>query len=279
VKTGRFDVDILHEGQMLVDGGIAFSGIPRSEWETFAPPDERNRVRFGLNQLLVRGEGINLLIDTGMGNKMRPRKREIMGLGSPSALYDNLARFGLKPDDITHVVFTHLHYDHCGGATEAEGDEIVPAFKNAMYFVQREEWDAAINPSEISRSSYCVHDFLPLQETGRLKLLNGDLEIAAGVYLEVSSGHTAGHQIVRIMDRELRVIFPGDICPTPFHLPPDRREAFDLFPADTIAARKILLKRSSRADTRVVFSHAAEAGFYRIEQKQNGFEALLCHEN
>lgn len=91
MKTGRFDVDILHEGQMLVDGGIAFSGIPRSEWETFAPPDERNRVRFGLNQLLVRGEGINLLIDTGMGNKMRPRKREIMGLGSPSALYDNLA--------------------------------------------------------------------------------------------------------------------------------------------------------------------------------------------
>ncbi|MDD3146842.1 MAG: MBL fold metallo-hydrolase [Candidatus Riflebacteria bacterium] len=276
--TGKYQVDILHEGQMLVDGGIAFAGIPRSEWQTFAPPDANNRVRFGLNQLLVRGPGLNMLVDTGMGDKIRPRKRELMGLSDSSQMRERLAALGVAPDDITHVVLSHLHYDHCGGATEVAGDSIKPVFKNAFYYIQKNEWKAAVNPDEISRSSYCIHDFLPLHENNRLKLINDDVEIAEGIFLEVSGGHTAAHQIIRIHDSSFRVVFPGDICPTPFHLSPERREAFDLFPGDTLQARKLLIKRGQRPDTLIVFSHACSGNFFKLVTGQNGLEARAFHE-
>ncbi len=269
--TGKYKVDILHEGHMLVDGGIAFAGTPRSEWETFAPPDEKNRVRLGLNQLLVRGNGINMLIDTGIGNKIRPKKRDLMGLGASRPIGQRLADFGLTPQDITHIVFSHLHYDHCGGATEVTDDRIETPFYNAMFFIQNEEWQAATHPDDISRSSYCAHDFLPLQEAGQLKLINGDIEVAEGIFLEVSGGHTAAHQVVKIIDSDFRVIYPGDICPTPHHLVTDRREAFDLFPAETIAARKLLLRRAGKPNTLLVFSHSEEAAFYQLSQHEN------CH--
>ena len=276
--TGKYQVDVLNEGQMLVDGGNAFAGIPRPTWELFAPPDEHNRVRFGLNQLLVRGPGINMLVDTGMGDKIRPRKRQLMGLHETSRMRERLAALGLTPDDITHVVFSHLHYDHCGGATECDGDTIRPVFKNAFYYIQKSEWEAAINPSEISRSSYCVHDFLPLQFNNRLKLIKGDVEIAPDIFLEVSGGHTAAHQTVRIIDSQFRVIYPGDICPTPFHLEPERREAFDLFPEDTLAARKLLLRRAQRSDTLIVFSHATGGGFFKLIHGKNGIEGKVFDE-
>ncbi len=276
--TGKYQVDILHEGQMLVDGGVAFSGLPRSEWETFAAPDDHNRVQFGLNQLLVRGPEMNMLVDTGMGDKIRPRKRELMGLNEASRMGERLASFGLTPDDITHVVLTHLHYDHCGGATEIAGDSIRPAFKNAFYYIQKNEWKAAVNPDEISRSSYCIHDFLPLHENNRLKLISDDIEICENIFLEISGGHTAAHQIVRINDEKFRIIFPADICPTPFHLSPERREAFDLFPADTLAARKLLLRRSQRPDTLIVFSHSCSSSFFKLVVGNNGYEAQAVNE-
>jgi glyoxylase-like metal-dependent hydrolase (beta-lactamase superfamily II) len=126
------------------------------------------------------------------------------------------------------VVLSHLHYDHCGGATEAAGDSIEPVFGNAIHYIQKDEWQAACNPDEISRSSYAPHDFLPLHQNGKIKFLTGDCEIEEGIFLEVSGGHTAAHQIVKIEDSDFRIIYPGDICPTPFHLQPERREAFDL---------------------------------------------------
>lgn len=278
MNTGKYQVDILHEGQMFVDGGIAYSGMPRHEWEAFAPPDEKNRVRLGINQLLVRGAGINMLIDTGMGNKIRPRKRELMGLAPAMTMSMRLAPFGLTPADITHVIFSHLHYDHCGGATELNGDEVTPVFSNAGYFIQKDEWTAAVSPDEISRSSYCLHDFLPLYETGRLKFISGDIEIVDGIFIEVTGGHTAAHQIVRIEDSRARLIYPADICPTPFHLPPERREAFDLFPCQTLAARKNLLRRAQRPGTLLAFSHSLVGSFFRYDQQQNTCEAVTGDE-
>lgn len=275
---GKYQVDILHEGQMLVDGGIAFSGMPRSEWEIFAKPDTRNRIQLGINQLLVRGNGFNMLVDTGLGDKIRTRKRELMGLSPARKMHERLHPFGLTPEDITHVVFSHLHYDHCGGATELVGNEVRPVFSNASFYIQTDEWNAAINPDEISRSSYYLHDFLPLYETGKLKFISGDLEIAEGIFIEVTGGHTAAHQIVRIEDKQMRLIYPADICPTPFHLSPERREAFDLFPCATLAARKILIRRAIRPDTLLVFSHSTIGSFFRLIQQQNSYEAVMVNE-
>ncbi|GAB4271145.1 MAG: MBL fold metallo-hydrolase [Candidatus Rifleibacteriota bacterium] len=281
MKTGRYRIDILHEGTMCVDGGLAFGGIPRTEWETFARPDHNNRVILGLNQLLIRGEKENILVDTGMGNKLRPRKKQLMGIVQHASIEENLKRFNLSLTDITKVVFTHLHYDHAGGATALleTSDEIACVFPNAKFIIQRNEWKAASNPDEISRSSYYAHDFIPLCETGRLELINGDQEISEGIFLEVTGGHTAAHQLVKIEDLDKNVIFPGDICPTPWHLNPESRETFDLFPCETLQARKRLITKALKNNSLIVFSHDLNPVFYQLNGKPEKPEATPVNES
>lgn len=269
--TGNYQIDILHEGTMRVDGGITFSGLPKAEWEKFAPPDAHNRIQIGLNQLLIRGNGIVMLIDTGIGNKLRPRTKQLMGMESALPIKDRLMAMGIKPDEVTHIVLSHLHYDHCGGATETIGDSIEPVFTKARYYIQKNEWKAACNPDEISRSSYCPHDFLPLHQTGNIKFLTGDCEIVDGIFLEVTGGHTAAHQIIKIEDGNSRILYPADICPTPFHLLPERREAFDLFPCDTLIARRTFLRRIKLPNTLVAFSHSCNGTFYGFDKQQQTF--------
>ncbi len=274
MKIGRYQIDILHEGTMLVDGGITFSGMPRSEWEKFAPADAGNRIRIGLNQLLIRGNGINMLIDAGLGNKIRPAKKRIMGIENAVGICENLAKFNLKPEDITHIIFSHLHFDHCGGATKVEGEDIVPVFTNAIHYIQKEEWNTACNPDDISRTSYCPHDFLPLLHSEKLKLISGNREIVDGIFVEVSGGHTLAHQIVRIEDELHTCIYPADICPTPFHGKVGRREAFDIYPAQTLAARGNFLQQAAKPSCLVVFSHSFEPSFFKYNPADTSFSRL-----
>ncbi len=279
MKTGKYQVDVLQEGRMLVDGGTAFAGLPRAEWEAFARPDDRNRIQLGINFLLIRGAGLNMLVDTGSGRKMRPAKLRMLGLEDSTTVIGHLANFGLSPDDITHIVFTHLHFDHCGGSTEISGDETNAVFRRAAVYIQRDEWSAACRPDDFSRSSYHVHDFLPLFETGNVHFISGDCEIADGINVEVSGGHTAAHQIVRIRDSQRSIIYPADICPTPLHMNPMRHEAFDLYPVETLHARNTFLRQALRADTLVAFSHAQDAVFYRIELDNGSYKAVTVNDS
>jgi glyoxylase-like metal-dependent hydrolase (beta-lactamase superfamily II) len=279
VKTGKYQIDVLQEGRMLVDGGTAFAGLPRSEWEAFASPDTKNRIQLGINFVLIRGEGLNILVDTGIGRKFKPSRLQMMGMENSLSAVRQIERFGLSADDITHVIFTHLHFDHCGGSTEFVGEETTAVFRKAALLVQRDEWQAACTPDEFSRSSYHVHDFMPLLETGNLKLINGDYEIADGISLEVSGGHTAAHQIVKVKDSLFNFIYPADICPTPLHIMPKRHEAFDLYPLETLRARNTLLRRASRPNTLLAFSHAQSAEFYRIEQENGSYKAVKEDDN
>ncbi|MDD3001790.1 MAG: MBL fold metallo-hydrolase [Candidatus Riflebacteria bacterium] len=271
---GKYSIDILNEGSMLVDGGIAFAGIEKEEWSKFATPDEKNRIRLGVNQVLIRGADVNILIDAGLGTKIRENKRKIMGLSDSVTMTEKLANLGLTTDDITHVVFSHLHFDHCAGVTEISGNDIIPVFANAVFVIQGEEWQSAVAPDEISKSSYALKDFLPLQQTGRLKLVNGNIEIADGIFLEVTGGHTKGHQIVRVEDEKDNFIYIGDICPTPFHLDFDRHEAFDLYPLNTIFARKRLLRYASKKNSIIAFPHDLEGNLYRIVEIENVYKAV-----
>jgi len=242
--------------------------------ETFTHPDHKNRVQLGINFLLIRGNGINMLVDTGIGRKHKPARLRMMGLENSTTVLEHLKTAGLTADDITHVIFTHLHFDHCGGSTEINGDQTTAVFRKAAIFIQKDEWQAACRPDDFSRSSYHVHDFLPLFETGNIRFISGDCEIADGISVEVSGGHTAAHQIVKIKDSLKNIIFPADICPTPMHLNPRSHEAFDLYPIETLQARDTLLRRALRPETYVVFSHAPEAAFCKIELTNGLYKAV-----
>lgn len=279
MKSGKYQIDVLQEGRILVDGGTAFAGLPRSEWEAFASPDEKNRIPLGINFLLIRGEGMNMLVDAGIGNKNNPARLKLFGLEQLTSVGKHLTNFDLTPDDITHLVFTHLHYDHCGGATEEVGDETRAVFNKAAIYMQKDEWNAACFPDDFSRSSYNVHDFMPLFETGNIRFISGEYEIVEGISVEVTGGHTAAHQMIRIKDRERTIIYPGDICPTPFHINPRRHESFDLYPLETLQARNNLLRRAMRPDTLVIFSHSQNATFYQIEFNQGLYQAVPVDDN
>jgi glyoxylase-like metal-dependent hydrolase (beta-lactamase superfamily II) len=279
--TGDYRIDVLHEGTMNVDGGIAFSGLAKEQWQQFVESDANNKIKLGINQLLVRGKNLNLLVDTGMGNKIRLRKKQLMGINQHDSIEKRLQKYSLSTADITHVVFTHLHYDHAGGTTAIDVDnEVYCLFKNAEFIVQNTEWESACNPDQISRAAYNPMDFLPLCRTNQLRLINSDLELTQGIFLEVTGGHTRGHQMVIINDKNFRIFFPGDICPTPWHLNSSSRESFDLFPTQTLQARDNLKRKVvSDRHSLLVFSHGLEPVFYRLEGNPDSCKAIQFDEN
>ncbi len=279
VLVGRYDVYILAEGQFRMDGGAVFGIIPRPQWEQKMPPDAQNRVALGLNQLLIRGPDTLVLCDTGVGTKLSPRQREVYGLGPLSPWTDRLAPLGLAPSDITHVVFTHLHFDHTGGATvfADEGREVRPAFPQADHYVQEGEWDDACLPPEGESFAYQFSHFLPLRETGRLHRLRGSRQLLPGLQLHVTGGHTRFHQEIRVTDGGRTVLFPGDVCPTPHHLSIAWRTSYDRFPLETIAARRRLLAKAFQPDVLVVFSHDPQPAFRCLTGSPDQPEAVARH--
>ena len=160
MKLGELEFHIISAGHVLLDGGAMFGVIPRPMWEKKMPPDARNRITLSMNCLLIHAGGKRILVETGAGDKMNAKAREIYGLDGPF-LEDELRGYGLRPEDIDIVLNTHLHFDHCGGNTRVEKDKVVPTFPNARYIVQRGEFEHAMNPNERDRASYFPENYAP----------------------------------------------------------------------------------------------------------------------
>lgn len=279
IRVGEYDIFLLSEGSFHLDGGAVFGAIPRPQWEKKFPPDKHNRVRLGLNQLLIRGPNALVLCDTGIGTKLTSRQCELYGIEKLYSWSERLAPLGLTPADVTHVVFSHLHFDHAGGATvfADEGQEIVAAFPNASYFVQEGEWEEACLADDRDAFAYRFAHFLPLYETGRLHRLRGSRQLLSGIQLHVTGGHTRFHQEIIITDGSLTVNFPGDICPTPYHLTLSWHTSYDSFPNETVAARQRLIARSLNRDALVVFTHDPQPAFRYLTGSFEHPEAVVWH--
>jgi len=266
MNIGEYTTEILSEGTFKLDGGAVFGLIPRPVWEKLLPPDESNHVTLGLHQLLVRGKDFVLLIDAGMGDKRTLRQREHQAMAPFRSWDERLAAQGLTPSDVTHIIFTHLHIDHVGGATRFTENrkECVPVFPNARHFIQLGEWNDACRPNERTRDSYMMHSILPLQECGRLELVSGDIEILPGIHLKVTGGHTSHHQMVFIVSDGNRLAWPADLCPTSFHLNATWQSAFDMHPVESLRARQRFLDHILNTRTSVVFNHEPVARICRV---------------
>jgi glyoxylase-like metal-dependent hydrolase (beta-lactamase superfamily II) len=243
-----------------------FGVVPRTLWESKAPPDERNRIAMAMNVALIRAGGTNVLVDTGAGDKEDGKFRDLYGLGEPTLL-DGLREAGLEAADIHVVVNTHLHFDHAGGNTVLDGDgRPRPAFPNARYLVQRREFEDAMAPDERSRASYFKHNYGPLYEEGRLELLDGEAEIAPGVRALPLPGHTPGMQGVLVESGGQTAIHFGDCVPTSHHVALPWIMAFDLFPLTTLDTKKRILPLAAREGWVAFFEHDPSAPAGRIEE-------------
>ena len=199
MNLGGFRLHSLSDGFFGLDGGAMFGVVPKPVWERTNPADSRNRIRLASRPLLIVTPTERVLVDTGIGDKWDTRNTDIYRIEHTDTIESSLARAGFKPEDITKVVLTHLHFDHAGAATRLDSSgKPVPRFPNARYYVQQKEWEAAVNPNRRSRASYVPADFLPVQDAGLLELIDGDLQLEPGLELVLTGGHTAGHQIAVI---------------------------------------------------------------------------------
>jgi glyoxylase-like metal-dependent hydrolase (beta-lactamase superfamily II) len=273
------EVSMVSDGTMRVDGGTVYGVVPKVVWKELHPPDRRNRVTVGLNCLLIqtsgdRGGKKNILVDTGIGNKHSGAVKSAYAMKG-GRLVSELRALGLGAKEIDTVVLTHLHFDHTGGCVRRGfNHRMIPTFPKATYLVQRRDWQEAIHPSERAISSYIPDDFLPLEESRQLDLLDGDTEIAPGVRLKVTGGHTSGHQMVLIESGDRPVAYLGDVLPTPHHLPLSCITAWDNHPQDTYEAKDRLLAQAEKEGWVLTFCHSpgTEAGFLVRRDGQLGLE-------
>jgi glyoxylase-like metal-dependent hydrolase (beta-lactamase superfamily II) len=253
MNLGDFELSVFSDGVYPLDGGAFFGVVPKVMWSKKAVADETNFIMAGLNSLLVRTGKDNVLIETGIGNKLSDKMIKIYG--QPAKLLDNLAAGGVAPEGIDIVINTHLHFDHCGWNTVRKGDRAVATFPRAKYYVQEGEWQHAQEQHVRDAVSYISDNYNPLIESGQMELLRGDREIVPGVSVRVFPGHTAHMQAVMVTSAGRTACYISDLIPTSAHLDLTWVMAFDLYPLETINSKRRYYAQALPEKWLTVFTH------------------------
>lgn len=263
------DVEIfrLMDGLFRVDGGAMFGVVPRTLWGKKASPDSENRIPLALNCYLVRGpEGI-LLADSGVGHNVDRRFADFYALERGEGVLSALEGLGVHAEDVNFVFHSHLHFDHCGGATRKDGERgWRPTFPNARYIVQRGEWEQALNPVGRDRPSYIPGRLHCLQAADVLEPIEGEVPFAKGMTAVPTPGHTAFHQGLKVVSGGETFFYFGDTVPTAVHIELPYIMSFDLYPVETYDTKMTLLQKAFEETWTVAFSHDLRFPFGSIER-------------
>lgn len=273
VRLGQFELSIVSDGKFWLDGGAMFGIVPKVMWDKLNPADGLNRIELGLNCLLIQTPDNKIFVDTGIGEKLNERFKDIYRVERDFSLIEILHRRGIEPEDIDKVINTHLHFDHCGGNTVKKGGKSVPTFPNAQYIIQKQEWYDATHPNERTKASYLRENFVPLEENAQLLLVDGEHEVSKGVKVIVTNGHTQGHQSVLIESDGSKAIYFGDLIPTTSHIRISYIMGYDLYPLDIIKKKKDILQTALNEHWLLIFEHDPERPFAYIVE-ENG-KAIL----
>lgn len=261
---GEFELTICTDGSYRLDGGAMFGVVPRTLWEKRAPADEYNRILLGLNTVVVRTGKHTVVIETGIGNKLSPKMREIHS--NQELLPTSLAAAGIRPEEVDIVINTHLHFDHCGWNTTLHPDgSVTPTFPRARYFAHRGEVEHGHLQLDRDRVSYLSPNYDPLIESGQMTLLSSDgirshPEIVPGVSVELFPGHTRQLMAVHLESKSHagaseHACYISDLIPTTAHLDPTWVMGYDLDPLESIAQRKRFYQRAIPEKWLVLFTH------------------------
>jgi len=259
MKFGAFELFLLSDGRFRLDGGAMFGVVPKTLWERQVKPDELNRITLGLNSLLIRAAGKTILVETGVGEKLDPKRRNIYGVEHTTSLLESLRAAGVAAEEVDIVVNTHLHFDHCGGNTRFDSDgRAVPIFSHARYIVQRGELEHARQPTERDRASYMPENFEPMAVSEQWDAVEGDAEVVPGVELVRVPGHTRDMQCVRLTSGGRTAFFFADLVPTRAHLPAPWIMGYDLYPLTTLEQKKRWIPEAIRGEWLCFFGHDHE---------------------
>jgi glyoxylase-like metal-dependent hydrolase (beta-lactamase superfamily II) len=275
LKLGDFEIYSFVENSFLIDGGAMFGVVPKVIWEKLVSPDEFNRVVLDLNLILVKSKLGNVLIDCGIGDTLSERQRKIYGLSENSSLQKNLLSFGLRPEDIDFVILSHLHLDHAGGLVKFdEKKEKVPTFPKAKHIVQEKEFEDAIHPDERTSATYLPENFLLLERYNLLELVDGEKEVVPGIKVIPTGGHSRGHQAILLESQKERLLCPGDIIPTQFHLKVPYVASVDIFPLDTMRVKKEFINQCIDQGWFLAFDHDLFIKVAKLEKNEDKIELV-----
>ncbi|HEY0346938.1 MAG TPA: MBL fold metallo-hydrolase [Pyrinomonadaceae bacterium] len=266
---GNYRVEVIPDCEFRLDGGAMFGVVPRNLWARVNPPDDQNRIRMNMNCLFIDADGERILIDTGIGEKWSDKHRAMYGINRTRSFDESLkAIAGVAATDITIVINTHLHFDHAGGnSIRNDSGQAVPAFPNARYFISQAEYEHSESPTERDRASYFPENWQPMKETGQLELKASDYEVVPGLTMETHAGHNRSMQCPRLA-RDGKVLFGfADLVPTRAHVPYAWVMGYDLYPVETVEAKKKLLPQAAQENWTCLFYHDPDQALGRVVEQ------------
>lgn len=271
MQVGDYRVEIIPDTDFRLDGGAMFGVVPRTLWSQVCPPDEENRIRMTMNCVFIDTGREKVLIETGIGDKWTPKQLKIYGIERQRTLGESLkVKTGVGINEITIVVNTHLHFDHAGGNTT--GNNPVATFPNAQYLVSKAELDHADNPSERDKASYLSENWVPLRESGQLQSRQGDYEVVPGLRMETHPGHNRSMQCWRL-ERDGQTVFGfADLVPMRAHVRLPWIMGYDLYPVETLEAKKRLLPRAVTEGWMCLFYHDPDQPLCRLVERDGKIE-------
>ncbi len=272
MKIGKYELHSIESGTLMLDGGAMYGVVPKPLWERNSPADERNRIKLSTRHLLLISDDKKILIDTGSGKNWDDKFEKIYSVdNSVHDMFPALEKFGIKREDITDVILTHLHFDHIGGAVLFENDKIIPAFPNAQYHVQEKQFEWGINPSDRDKASYFKDRFVPLAEEGILNLIDGESNFDDSIELLIVEGHTFSQQLVKVSDSSNTLLYCADLIPLSSHINLPFIMGYDLQPLVTLKEKKIILPKAVEENWTLFFEHDPDIAAATIKTSEKGF--------
>ncbi|MCA6436170.1 MAG: MBL fold metallo-hydrolase [Bacteroidetes bacterium] len=263
----------INAGNFKLDGGAMFGVVPKSIWNKLNPADENNMCSWAMRCLLIESGNKLILVDTGMGNKQDDKFFGYYYLHGNDSIESNLNKYGFTTSDITDVVLTHLHFDHCGGAIQhnASRTGYEPAFKNAHYYSHSKHWDWAMNPNAREKASFLKENILPIQESGQLKFIDLMKEhlLPELNFINVY-GHTEAMQLPIIKYKNTTIAYMADLIPSAAHLPLPYVMGYDMRPLETLKEKKEVLEKAVEQNWLLYFEHDAQIECASLERTEKG---------
>jgi glyoxylase-like metal-dependent hydrolase (beta-lactamase superfamily II) len=259
-------------GFFKLDGGAMFGVVPKTIWNKTNPADENNLCTWAMRCLLIEDGDRLILVDTGIGNKQDQKFFSHYYLHGDASMDSSLAAKGFHRDDITDVFLTHLHFDHVGGAVIRENDKLVPAFKNATYWSNKDHWEWAVNPNEREKASFLKENILPIQESGQLKFINSDegVSFTDNINIKFAHGHTEAMMLPLINYKGKQILYMADLLPSVGHLPLPYVMAYDMFPLKTLTEKRIVLTEALEKEYILYLEHDSVNECCTLQQTEKG---------